>query len=350
MPSDFLIYGATGFLGQAIARLAVTQGLRPTLAGRNEPAIRAIATELNLDHAIFRVDEPAKIDAALANVPVILNCAGPFTRTAEAIADACIRTKTHYLDLTGEIPVYQALADRDTQAKTAGVMLLPGIGFDVMPTDCLALHLKQRLPSATHLTLAFHIDGPAPMPPGTARTILQLVPMGTNLRKDGIIQPASALHAEQKIDFGQGPMNTRRLSWGDVFTAYHSTGIPNIQTYAAFPGKIAIKMRLLEFMRPLLRSARIRNIIQKRVPAGPTAEQQAVTTSHVWGHVEDAEGRTATSRLHGPEAGVIWTSYAALAGVRQILAGNAPAGYQTPASAYGPDIVLQCPGVTREDL
>jgi short subunit dehydrogenase-like uncharacterized protein len=350
MPSDFLIYGATGFLGQAIARLAVTQGLRPILAGRNEPAIRALATELNLDHAIFRVDEPAKIDAALANVPVILNCAGPFTRTAEAIADACIRTKTHYLDLTGEIPVYQALADRDTQAKTAGVMLLPGIGFDVMPTDCLALHLKQRLPSATHLTLAFHIDGPAPMPPGTVRTILQLVPMGTNLRKDGIIQPASALHAEQKIDFGQGPMNTRRLSWGDVFTAYHSTGIPNIQTYAAFPGKIAIKMRLLEFMRPLLRSARIRNIIQKRVPAGPTAEQQAVTTSHVWGHVEDAEGRTATSRLHGPEAGVIWTSNAALAGVRQILAGNAPAGYQTPASAYGPDIVLQCPGVTREDL
>ncbi len=350
MPSDFLIYGANGFLGQAIARLAVTQGLRPTLAGRNEPAIRALATELNLDHAIFRVDEPTKIDAALADATVILSCAGPFSRTAEAIADACIRTNTHYLDISGEIPVYQALADRDTQAKTAGVMLLPGIGFDVMPTDCLALHLKQRLPSATHLTLAFHIDGPAPMPPGTVRTVLELVPLGTNLRKDGIIQPASALHAEQKIDFGQGAMNARRLTWGDVFTAYHTTGIPNIQTYAAFAGKIAIKMRSVEFMRPLLRSARIRTIIQKLVPAGPTVEQQAATKSHVWGHVVDAEGRTATSRLHGPEAGVTWTSSAALVGIRQVLAGHAPAGYQTPAGAYGPDIVLQCPGVTREDL
>ena len=188
------------------------------------------------------------------------------------------------------------------------------------------------------------------MPPGTVRTVLELVPLGTNLRKDGIIQPASALHAEQKIDFGQGTMNTRRLTWGDVFTAYHTTGIPNIQTYAAFPGKIAIKMRSLEFMRPLLRSARFRAMIQKRVPSGPTAEQQAATKAHVWGHVEDDEGRTATARLHGPEAGVIWTSNAALISIRQILAGQAPAGYQTPAGAYGPDIVLQCPGVTREDL
>jgi short subunit dehydrogenase-like uncharacterized protein len=350
MPSDFLIYGANGFLGQAIARLAVQQGLHPTLAGRNEPAIRALASELNLGHVLFSVDETANMDAALADVLVILNCAGPFGRTAEAVVDACIRTNTHYLDITGEISVYQSLADRDAQAKAAGVMLLPGIGFDVMPTDCLALHLKQRLPSASYLTLAFHIDGPAPMPPGTVKTVLELVPMGTNLRKDGKIQPASSLHAQQQINFGQGLMNSRRLTWGDVFTAYHTTGIPNIQNYAAFPGTLAVKMRLLEFIRPLFRSARIRTVIQQLVPSGPTAAQRAATKSHIWGHVEDAEGRSATSRLHGPEAGVTWTSSAALAGIRQVLGGHAPTGYQTPAGAYGPDIVLQCPGVTREDL
>jgi short subunit dehydrogenase-like uncharacterized protein len=350
MPSDFLIYGANGFLGQAIARLAVAKGLHPTLAGRNEPAIKALATELGLDHIAFAINEPAKMDVALANVLAVLNCAGPFTRTAAAIADACIRTNTHYLDITGEITVYQAHAARDAQAKAAGVMLLPGIGFDVMATDCLALHLKQRLPSATHLTLAFHIDGPAPMPPGTVSTVLEIVPLGTNLRKDGVIQPASSLHAEQRIDFGQGPLNARRLTWGDVFTAYHSTGIPNIQTYAAFPGKLAIKMRSVEMLKPLLRSARVRDVIRRFVPAGPTVAQQAATKAHIWGKVEDDTGNRAVSRLHGPEAGVVWTSEAALLGIQRVLAGDAPTGYQTPASAFGADIVLECPGVTREDL
>jgi short subunit dehydrogenase-like uncharacterized protein len=350
MPSDFLIYGANGFLGQVIARLAVKQGLRPTLAGRNEPAIRALATELNLDHSIFGVDEPTKIDAALADIPVILNCAGPFSRTAEPIADACIRTTTHYLDITGEIPVFEALAARDSDATSARVMLLPGVGFDVMPTDCLALHLKRLLPSATHLTLAFNIDGPAPMPPGTSVTVLEMIPAGIKVRRDGVVQPAPAEFMEQRFDFGQGPRNARRLSWGDVFTAYHTTGIPNIQTYGAFPRMLALKMRSTDFIRAPLRRAWFRSIVQKLIPTGPTADQRAATKTHVWGRVEDGEGRSATARLHGPEGGVTWTSHAALVSIREALAGHAPAGYQTPGSAYGPDIVLQCPGVTREDL
>ena len=350
MTSEFIIYGANGFLGQAIARLALQQGHRPLLAGRNEPAVTALANELGLDHLAFPLGDTRALDSALADLPLILNCAGPFSRTAETIADACIRTHTHYLDITGEVPVYTDLQRRDAQAKAAGVMLLPGTGFDVMATDCLALHLKQRLPSATHLTLAFHIDGPAPMPPGTVATVLEIASMGTYLRKEGIIQPASSLHAETRIDFGQGPLNARRLTWGDVFTAYYSTSIPNIQTYVAFPGKLLIKMRALEFIRPLLKYSRFRGFLQNRLPAGPTPAQQAATRSHIWGKVEDNRGNTATARLHGPEAGVIWTSNAALLAIKRILDGDAPPGYQTPASAYGPNIVLEYPQVIREDI
>jgi short subunit dehydrogenase-like uncharacterized protein len=350
MTSDFLIYGANGFLGRAIARLAVQQGHRPLLAGRNESAVRALAAELGLDHRAFAVDDSASLDSALAEVPVVLNCAGPFSHTAEAIVEACIRTKTHYLDITGEIPVFEKLNAKDAQAKAAGVMLLPGVGFDVMATDCLALYLKQRLPSATHLTLAFHIDGPAPMPPGTGATILELLPLGTNVRSEGVIRLAPSIFMEQDFDFGRGPQRSRRLNWGDVYTAYHSTGIPNIQVYAAFSRTLAIKMRSLELMRPLLKKPWFRRLIQKTLPNGPTVEQRSATRAHVLGRVEDNEGNSATALLHGPEAGVTWTSESALLAIKRTLAGQAPTGYQTPASAYGPDITLECPGTTRQDL
>jgi hypothetical protein len=39
-----------------------------------------------------------------------------------------------------------------------------------------------------------------------------------------------------------------------------------------------------------------------------------------------------------------------LAVARRVLAGDAPAGYQTPATAYGGEFVMGVPGVTREIL
>jgi short subunit dehydrogenase-like uncharacterized protein len=69
-------------------------------------------------------------------------------------------------------------------------MLLPGVGFDVVPTDCLALHLKQRLPSATRLRLAFQSVGPAGLPPGTQRTAIELLNYGDRVRRNGkLVRP-----------------------------------------------------------------------------------------------------------------------------------------------------------------
>ena len=173
MSTNFLIYGANGFVGQEIARLAVQQGLRPVLAGRNAAQVSALAAELSLEHRIFGLDDPAAIDRALQGVSLVLHCAGPFIDTYKAMADACLRQGAHYLDLTGEIPVYAALAARDDEARARQVMLMPGVGFDVVPTDCLAAHLKRRLPSATHLAMAFQTSGPTRLPPGTARTVFE---------------------------------------------------------------------------------------------------------------------------------------------------------------------------------
>jgi short subunit dehydrogenase-like uncharacterized protein len=148
MKSEFLLYGATGFVGDAAARLAVQSGLRPDLAGRDAANLECQAAELGVEYRAFSLDDPAAMDRALKAVPVVLHCAGPFRNTSMSVAEACLRAETQYLGLTGEIRVHEALAAGDAEARTRGIMLLLGVGFDVVPTDCLAVHLKQRLPSA----------------------------------------------------------------------------------------------------------------------------------------------------------------------------------------------------------
>lgn len=189
MSSDFLLYGSTGFVGNAVARLAVQRGLRPIVAGRNAAKVEAQAAELGVEHRVFSLDDSAAMDKALADVAIVLHCAGPFIYTSKPMMEGCLRTGTHYMDITGEIPVYEALAARDAESKAREVMLLAGVGFDVVPTDCLALHLKQRLPTATRLTLAFHSLGPAGLPPGTVTTMMEMIPYAAKLRRNGQLEP-----------------------------------------------------------------------------------------------------------------------------------------------------------------
>ena len=350
MSSAFLLYGATGFVGDATARLAIEYGLRPVLAGRDAVKLEKLASELSVERRVFDLRDPHKIAQALKDVAVVLHCAGPYVNTYKPMVDACLRNGTHYLDLTGEIPVYEALAARDAEAKARGIMIMPGVGFDVVPTDCLAVHLKQRLPSATRLTLAFQSEGPTGLPPGTQRTVIELIPYGNRVRRNGRLVLPQQATKKRLIDFSQGPVQATRLTWGDVFTAYYSTGIPNIEVYAALPKALRQQMAAFDYLRPLFKLAVMRNLLKRGVKPGPTADERARTSVHVWGEAEDDQGRRAVSRLHGPEAGIVWTTRAALAAVQKVLTSNAPPGFQTPALAYGADFVLECEGVTREDL
>src|SRR5512134_3943827 len=145
---NFLIYGSYGYTGQLIVQRAVQEGLRPILAGRNKKKLVAQADQHNLEYSAFALGETAIIDSVLQGVDAVLHCAGPFVHTFRQMAEACLRTKRHYVDISGEIPGYEALAALDSQAKEAGIMLLPGAGYDVVPSDCLSAHLKQRLPTA----------------------------------------------------------------------------------------------------------------------------------------------------------------------------------------------------------
>ncbi|MGE5265069.1 MAG: saccharopine dehydrogenase family protein, partial [Acidobacteriota bacterium] len=214
MSSGFLLYGANGFVGDAIARMAVQRGFKPVLAGRNAARVQALAAELGLESRVFSLKDPKAMDAALAEVAVVLHCAGPFIHTFKPMMEGCLRTGTHYLDLTGEIPVYQGLADGDAEAKARHVMLMPGVGFDVVPTDCLALHLKQRLPGATRLALAFMSRGPAGLPPGTQKTSIESSAFGGRVRRNGQLVPFPAERETRMVDFGRGPVEAMLFPWG----------------------------------------------------------------------------------------------------------------------------------------
>lgn len=350
MTTNFLLYGANGYTGNLIARLAVERGLRPLLAGRDRDKINRLASELGLEQRAFALDDRGALDAALQQVAAVLHCAGPFSHTSGPMADACLRTKTHYLDITGEIAVFETLAARTLEAQDAGVMLLPGVGFDVVPSDCLAAHLKRRLPSATTLTLA--IQGLGRISHGTATTMIENINRGGLVRRDGKLTSVPTAWKTREIDFGRGPVKATTIPWGDVATAFHSTGIPNIEVYAALPNATRRMMKMSRPLGRLLATQPVQRFLKKRIkaqPAGPSDAERARGRSFVWGEVTDEAGQRKTSRQQGPE-GYTLTALTALAIVSKVLAGEAPVGFQTPSRAYGADLILEVEGVEREDL
>jgi len=348
---DFVLYGATGYTGELIARRAVARGLRPLLAGRSADPLARLAAELGLAHRVAAVDDSAALDRAIGHLPLVLNCAGPFSRTANAIAGACLRRRTHYLDITGEMAVFEAMAGRGTAAERAGVMLLPGVGFDVVPSDCLAAHVAQRLPGATSLAIA--IQGSGGLSRGTAITALEGFGEGKGsgaVRKNGQIVRVPPAWKTRHVDFGSGPQLVTTMPWGDVATAYYSTGIPDVEVYMAIPAAVRRVLTYGRFLLPLVASAPVRRRLTARVqrgPGGPSAEHRARGRSRFWAEARDDGGRTASATLTGPE-GYELTVRAALECVSRALRGEAPLGFQTPSLAYGADLVLAIEGVQRQ--
>lgn len=347
--SNWLIYGANGYTGELIAREAVQRGLRPILAGRNREAVVTLATSLGLEARIFGLDDPQAIEAGLKDCAVVLHCAGPFSRTAKPMIEACLHAHTHYLDITGEIAVFEMAATYDAVAKLANIMLLPGVGFDVVPTDCLAAHLKAQLPSATHLTLAFRGLGRTSR--GTTLTALESIATAGMIRREGRLLPVPGAWKTRPIDFGngRGPIGTTTIPWGDVATAYYSTGIPNIEVYMALKPKLIFLLKVGRYLKWLITSAPVQKFLAVQIsqlPPGPTAEQRAHSRSYVWGEVRDEAGHTATARFTTPD-GYTLTVLTALAIVEKALGGDAPIGFQTPAKAYGPLLIFDLPGVAQ---
>ena len=279
---------------------------------------------------------------------MVLHVAGPFSQTAKPMIAACLQAKAHYLDITGEIPVFELAKSYDAAAKQAGIMVMPGAGFDVVPNDCLALYLKQQLPDAIQLRLASTSLGSG-LSHGTATTMAASLGEGSCVRQNGAIIRRPLGHKGLWCDFGVKKLFVMTIPWGDISTAFHTTQIPNIETYTAIKPWIWRLLMLQPAFNWLLRTAAVRNFIRTQInkrPAGPSEVQRQNSKSLVWGEVRNAAGKRVAARMVTPD-GYTLTALASLLITRKVLDGNFTAGYQTPASAYGAGLVLEIPGTSR---
>src|SRR6478672_7492880 len=272
MSGTFLIYGANGYTGELITRYAVERGMKPVLAGRNAIAVESLAKKHHLDYRVFSLDEGYRIDSALQNVDAVLHCAGPFSLTSQPMVEACLRNKKHYADITGEIAVFEAMAKLDQKAKEAGIMIMPGVGFDVVPTDCLARHLKDRLSTANYLSLAFY--GIGRLSHGTQATMTMNVGQGGAIRKGGKITRVPAAWKTREIDFGDVTKNAVTIPWGDVATAYYSTGILNIEVYTVVPPSNLKMLKASRYLGWLLATKPFQDYLQKQIPPGGPSDEE----------------------------------------------------------------------------
>ncbi len=350
MPGRLLIYGATGFSGRLVAERAQGSGLDVVLAGRSAQRLQPQAESLGLPWRVARLDDHRALDTALEDVDVVLHVAGPFTATAQHMLEACLRTNTHYLDLSGELPVYPELHRYDAAARSRGLVVMPGVGYVVAASDFLAAHVAARMPDARRLRIG--LSRTDLISRGTLRAMLGLVREGVTVRRDGELTSVPVGRLERTFDYGDGDRLSTALSWADVYTAYYTTGIPDIEVYVeadllarclyqvgawfAVPSRLPPWRQLLEWQASFW-------------PLGPSAAARAAARRVIVAEAEDVWRRCVRARLHTPD-GYSFTPAVALAIVQRVLDGDFLPGFQTPAGVYGADFVLSLDGVRREDL
>jgi short subunit dehydrogenase-like uncharacterized protein len=351
-----MIYGAYGYTGVLVAEEALRRGHRPLLAGRSAQKLAPLAARLGLEAVTLDLGEGPALRRALERVSLVFHAAGPFIDTSDAMIRACLEAGTSYVDITGEVAVFQNTFTHDEAAKKRGVALVSGVGFDVVPTDCMARYLSEKLPGATELEIA--VAGLDQVSAGTAKSMFDGMLIGGQARRDGKLAPMPTGRDVRRIRFADRERSAMAIAWGDIETAFHTTGIPNITTYMALPKRLTAAAhntwRLQAFMAPVTRALlgagpvkqAIVRAIEKRVP-GPDARAREGGRSQVWAKVADPSGRSVEAWLETVD-GYTFTALAGVRAVEKIFA-HAPAGALTPARAFGADFALEIEGTRRFD-
>lgn len=329
--TDWMIYGANGYSGALCAKEAAHRGLAPVLAGRNRSAVEKLGSELGLPTRVFSLNDADQVATELRNLKLVLHCAGPFSTTCKPMLLACAKAGVHYLDITGEIDVLEYVHQNSLRWREAGIAAIPGVGFDVVPTDCLAAKLAAGLPGANQLELAFRWL--KRVSAGTAKTAVEGMAQGSRSRVDGRIV-AVPQGIRRRVPFADGERDCVANAWGDVSTAYYSTGIENITVYSTIP-------QTPRFVQKLFGVAWVQKIIKGIIGAvvsGPDEAFQKANREQIWGRVTNANGEEASATLTGPE-GYRLSVLTALGAVQRLLENPPRPGALTPSMALGSDFI-----------
>lgn len=340
----WMIYGANGYTGELIAREAVRRGHRPVLAGRSLEKAQALANELGLKAIGFGLDNVEQATQQIKGFSLVLNCAGPFSATAEPMMKACIAARANYLDITGEIAVFELAQSLKDKAQSAGIVICPGVGFDVIPTDCVAASLKAALPDATHLALGF--DSRSGFSPGTAKTSVEGLAQGGKVRREGRIETVPLAYHVRRIDFGDGEKDAMTIPWGDVSTAYHSTGIRNIEVFIPGSPRMIKSAKSANYIRPLLGLKFVQKLIKARIARtvkGPDEAARAKMPTYVWGEVTNDQGEKKTARIRTAN-GYSLTITGSLSAVEHLMENQPTGGAYTPSTLFGAGFITRLPG------
>lgn len=341
-----LFYGITGYTGELILEEAKRQQFQAIIAGRNEEKVKILAERFGLSYRVFDLDDAAVLDTQLSDIDLVLHCAGPFHFTATPMIEACLRNNSHYLDLSGRVEGFEEAYLLHEKAVLQKVMLMPGVGFDVVPSDCLVAHLHQQLPDATHLTLAIAMKNGG-VSRGTALSTIENLANGATIRKNGKIISVPLGQKTRFFKFGNWYESLCATApWGDISTAYHTANIPNIETYLATTEKGAKMMRFTKNLKWLLKQSFIKNIAKKIIhsrPAGLNETERLLSESYFYGEVTNEKGEQKSAVLRVDDA-YVNTAQVAVHIVKKIVSGNYKIGFQTPGGLYGSSLILEIKG------
>jgi short subunit dehydrogenase-like uncharacterized protein len=321
------------------------------LAGRNASKLKTQSDLSGFPFEVVTTSDRPSLVKLLKQGTLVIHCGGPFRHTASQMVKACLQSETHYTDIAGEFEVFELLASFDAQAKAKNILIMPGTGFDVVPSDCLALHLKNRLPNATHLQLAFTMLKGG-LSRGTSKTMTEGLGNGSCIRQNGKLLSIKLGEKVKEINFGEFTTRALCIPWGDISTAWRSTGIPNIEVYTGVSSAAIRGAKISHYFTWLLRQAWLKKYLQKKIdqrPAGPDAERRENGRSFLWGKVCDNKGNECISLLQTIN-GYSLTAKTAVLIAEKILRGNVKVGYSTPAQYFGADLILEIENTTRFDL
>ncbi len=345
----WMIYGAYGYTGALVVEEAVKRGHRPVLAGRSREKLAPIAEKFALESRILNLNDHEVLTRALEDVDLVFHAAGPYVHTSAPMVDACLKSKTHYLDVTGETSVFEHTLSLDEKAKAAEVALISGTGFDVVPSDCLANYVAKKVENPTHLELGVAaLNG---LSPGTTKTALEHMHQGAFIRRNGKLENIKMGSDVRQIRYNDRERLCTANTWGDLVTAHASTGIPSITVYMAFPKKQIEQMRRFGGLgQKLLAITPIRRLAQKWVEKnvyGPNAKIRETARCHLWAKVWNENGDSAEAWLETMEAYQL-TAVASLLSIEKVLTGGI-IGAITPAQAFGANFVMEIAGTKRMD-
>lgn len=349
----WMIYGASGYTGKLIALEARKRGYKPLLAGRNAEKLRALSDKLKLPFRAFDLNRGVEaLRPQLKDVGLLLNCAGPFSQTYQSLIETCLAEQCHYLDITGEINVIESLHDYHRQAQQKNIVICPGVGFDVIPTDAVATVLKNELPQATHLSLAF--SAPGSISPGTAKTGIEGLKEKTQIRSNGELTEIQRGQKRISVPFADKTRKASLVGLADVASAYYSTGIPNIDTWLPLSSQAHFQLRASNYIRVILGLSAVQNRLKQQAQAklkGPSKEQRGSLSAQIWGQARDQNGHIVEAVLTTCNA-YECTIHGALGIIEYTLNNRAhiEGGFYTPTQLVGPNFISTLPGCSPIQL